>query len=67
MRPPRAEGGLDGRSEPSRGWPVSWGTAGTTGNYTAARVLQQQIADASERVLRAEHRDTVTACGNLAG
>ncbi len=38
---------------------------GMSGNYTAARVLQQQIADAREQVLGAEHPDTLTACADL--
>ena len=39
---------------------------GNSGNYTAARVLQQQIADAREQVLGAEHPDTLTARASLA-
>jgi Tetratricopeptide repeat len=39
---------------------------GDSGNYIAARVLQQQILDARERVLGAEHPSTLTARANLA-
>ena len=39
---------------------------GDSGNYTAARVLQQQIAEAREGVLGAEHPDTLSARAALA-
>jgi hypothetical protein len=39
---------------------------GHSGNYTAARVLQQQITDTREQVLGGEHPRTVAARANLA-
>ena len=39
---------------------------GNSGNYTAARELQQQIVDARKQVLGGEHPDTLTARANLA-
>jgi hypothetical protein len=39
---------------------------GNSGNYAGARVLQQQIASARERVSGAEHPDTLTDRANLA-
>ena len=39
---------------------------GNSGNYTAARLLRQQIVDARERVLGTEHPDTLTARADLA-
>jgi hypothetical protein len=39
---------------------------GLSGNYAAARLLQQQIAEASTRSLGAEHPDTLSARANLA-
>jgi hypothetical protein len=39
---------------------------GYSGNYVAARVLQQQVLDARERVLGAEHPSTLIARGGLA-
>jgi hypothetical protein len=40
---------------------------GDSGNYRAARDLQQRITEATERVLGAEHRGTLTARHRLAG
>ena len=39
---------------------------GNSGNYAAARVLQQQIVGAREPMLGAEHPDTLSARANLA-
>ena len=39
---------------------------GESGSYAAARDLERRIADAVERVLGAEHPDTLIARGNLA-
>jgi hypothetical protein len=39
---------------------------GLSGNYAAARLPQQQIAEASTRSLGAEHPDTLSARANLA-